>query len=335
MAKISKTRRYTATPSHVEINVRAIRPLKPDGWKIWSVEEFPTVGTVPKNYLSYGDPHKRNVRGYFAKKGRTSNGPRECVTEEIISKIGAMLPLEIANSMLVRLSKTDVRFLSQNFVNSGQHELLHGIELVARYFETNPHEVEAAFDLKDKKAEKEFYTIENILTIIESLFPDHYTSLKQGLFKMLAFDAIVGAPDRHAMNWGVLAPLTSKSEPVRFSPIFDTARGLFREYSDADLHKRVDKHGKKQFLAKYAERSFPIFSSGNESPQNHFGLIEWILDNSDGHDCEAMRTVFDAVDVNSIEHMLQRNFRRIITQFRLELILDLLLLRIERIRRSL
>ena len=109
--------------------------------------------------------------------------------------------------------------MSQNFVKSGQHELLHGIELAARYFETNPREVEAAFDLKDKRAEKEFYTIENILTIFESLFPGNYTSLKQGLFKMLAFDAIVGAPDRHAMNWGVLAPLTLKSEPVRFSPI--------------------------------------------------------------------------------------------------------------------
>ena len=178
MAKKLNKRRYTATPSCVEINLRAIRPLKPDGWKIWSVEEFPTVGTVPKNYLSFGDPYKRNVRGYFAKKGRTSNGPRECVTEEIISKIGAMLPLEIAKSKLARLSKTDVRFLSQNFVKSGQHELLHGIELVARYFETNPREVEAAFDLKDKKSEKEFYTIENILTIIESLFPDNYTSLR-------------------------------------------------------------------------------------------------------------------------------------------------------------
>ena len=117
---------------------------------MWSVEEFPTVGTVAKNYLSYGDPHKRNVRGYFEKRPHTSNGPRECVTEEIISKIGAMLHLEIANSKLVRLSKTDVRFLSQDFVSSGQHEFLHGIEFVARNFETNPREVEAAFDLKDK-----------------------------------------------------------------------------------------------------------------------------------------------------------------------------------------
>ena len=59
---------------------------------------------------------------------------RECVTEEIISKIGEMLPLEIARSRLVRVKKHDVRFLSRNFVIQGQYELLHGIELVAKYF---------------------------------------------------------------------------------------------------------------------------------------------------------------------------------------------------------
>ena len=335
MARLPRKRRYTATPSRIEVNVRAIRPLRPGGWKLWSLEEFPIVGTVPKNYLSYGNPHKPNTRGYIAKKGRTGSDARECVTEEIISKIGAMLPLVMARSKLARLSKNDVRFLSQNFVVRGQHELLHGIELVARYFETNPHEVETAFNLKNRKAELRLYSIDNILTILMALFPEDVASLREGFFKMLAFDAFIGAPDRHAMNWGVLASLKTKSVPVRFTPIFDTARGLFREYSDADLRLRESRQGRKQFLTNYAKKSCPILSTGEATQQNHFALVKSIVSNAHDKDHGAMRTVFNAIDLCSIEHMLQRNFRRTITQYRIAFIRDLLLLRIRRIRKEL
>ena len=334
MAKPRYRRRYTATPSRLEVNSRAIPLLPQDGWKLLSLKEFPIVGTVPKNYLSYGDPHNPRVRGYIAKKGRTSNDARECVTEEIISKIGAMLPLEIASSKLVRLSKSDVRFLSRNFVVRDRNELLHGIELVARFFETNLRDVETAFELSDPDSEHRLYTVNNILGILESLFPKDFSSLEESFFKMLAFDAFVGAPDRHGMNWGVLVPLDANSTPVRFAPIFDTARGLFREISDDDMRGREEQQGRNQFLAKYAERSFPILSTGLSGRQNHFALVRWIKENGSGEAGEAMRTVFDAVDVCSIEHMLQRNFRRIITQYRIGLIRDLLLLRIQRIRRE-
>ena len=167
MARRPRKDRFTTTPSRVEVNVRAIPLLPPNGWRLYTLEELPLVGAVPKNYLAYGDPRSPETLGYVAKKGRMKADARECVTEEIISKIGAMLPVEMARSKLVRISKHDVRFLSQNFV-------VH-----------------------------------------------------------------IGAPDRHGMNWGVLAPLVN-SAPVRFSPIYDTARGLFREYSDADLIKKSE-----------------------------------------------------------------------------------------------
>ena len=332
MVESRRKRRYTATPSRLEVNSRAIPLLPQDGWKLWSLEEFPIVGTVPKNYLSYGDPSNPRVLGYIAKKGRTSNDARECVTEEIISKIGAMLPLEVASSKLARLSKSDVRFLSQNFVVRDQYELLHGIELVAKFFETNPSEVETAFDLKDRDAEKRLYTIENTLGILRSLYPKDFSSLKECFFKMLAFDAFVGAPDRHGMNWGVLVPLAENSTPIRFAPVFDTARGLFREISDDDLRRREERQGREVFLAKYAEGSFPILGTGQSGKQNHFALVRWVVDHAPRVASEAMREVFDAVDVCSIEHMLQRNFRRIITQYRIGFIRDLLLLRIQRVR---
>ena len=152
---------------------------------------------------------------------------------------------------------------------------------------------------------------------------------------MLAFDAFIGAPDRHAMNWGVLASLTTKSVPASFAPIFDTARGLFREYSDADLLLNDNRQGRKQFLTNYTEKSRPILSTGETTQKNHFTLVKSIVSNADDKDHGAMRTVFDAVDLCSIEHMLQRNFRRVITQYRIEFIKDLLLLRIQRIRKEL
>ena len=203
---------------------------------------------------------------------------------------------------------------------------------MAKFFESDPSDVEAAFDLKDRSAEKRLYTVANVLSILKSLFPGDFTSLKEGFFKMLAFDAFIGAPDRHGMNWGVLTPLATHSLPIRFAPVFDTARGLFREISDDDLLEREERQGRRQFLANYAEGSYPILGTGQPEKQNHFSLIKWTIDNGCSEDYEAMRKVFDAVDICSIEHMLQRNFRRIITQYRIEFIRDLLLLRIQRIR---
>ena len=46
----------------------------------------------PEELLAYGDPRSPGTLGYIAKKGRLKADARECVTEEIISKIGAMLP---------------------------------------------------------------------------------------------------------------------------------------------------------------------------------------------------------------------------------------------------
>ena len=332
MVRGSHKIRYAATPSRIEVNIRAIPILPQTGWKLLSFETFPTVGTVPKNYLTYGNPGLPGRLGYFAKKGRIKADARECVTEEIISKIGAMLPLEMARSKLVRIAKNDVRFLSQNFVVRGQYELRHGIELVAQFFETTPTDVESVFNLQDRKAEQKFYTITTILTILEYLFPNDFPELKERFFKMIAFDAFIGAPDRHAMNWGVLAPLDTDSKPVRYSPIFDTARGLFRECSDADLIKKTEQQGREQFLERYANRSQPIFSTDETQQHNHFSLVRWISENCMDTDRRAMCTVFEAVDIPSIEHLLQRRFRRIITQTRIEFIRDLLSFRIKRLR---
>lgn len=174
------------------------------------------VGTVPKDYLAYGAPRLTGdsrdrdrlsvvSSGHIAKKGRFQADARECVTEEIISKIGSMLPVRMARSRLVRVAKDDVRFLSRDFVDV-EHE-------------------------------------------------------------------------------------------------------------------------------RHAQRSRPILSVGGAATQDHFGLVAGLAKDHPAL-FPAMRTVFDAVSIPAIEHMLQRRFRRIITQRRLRFIVELLEFRIGVLRQE-
>ena len=336
-----RTDRFTTTPSRVEVNVRAIPFLKPGGWRLLTVTEVPLVGTVPKDYLAFGVPRvsgktdRRNrvslaSSGYIAKKGRFRADARECVTEEIISKIGAMLPVRMARSRLVRVAGDDVRFLSRDFVDVEREALRHGIELAATYFDSTAEEVAATFQLADRKKERQFYTVGNVLTILKALYGEDSGTLAVDFVKMLAFDAFVGAPDRHGMNWGVLESLDPGGAPVRFAPIFDTARGLFVNHSDADLARQAERSGQ-AFVERYALRSRPILSVGGAVGQDHFELVAGVAREYPAL-LPPMQAVFDAVSVPMIARMLQRRFRRIITQQRLKAIVDLLEFRISRLR---
>lgn len=97
-----------------DIDVAAIPVLAPDGWKLHSVEDMQIGGAAPKDYLVFGEIEDPHAPAYIAKKPRIY-GFRECVTEQMISRIGRLLPLQVARSMLVRLPSKggapDVRFL--------------------------------------------------------------------------------------------------------------------------------------------------------------------------------------------------------------------------------
>jgi hypothetical protein len=101
------------------------------------LEEVEIGGAVPKNYLVFGDLEDPKAPGYIAKQPRVY-GPRECVTEHMISCIGRRLPLKVAKSRLVRLEREtgepELRYLSRNFLVPGKNSLKHGVELVADYF---------------------------------------------------------------------------------------------------------------------------------------------------------------------------------------------------------
>ena len=90
---------------------------------------------------------------------------------------------------------------------------------------------------------------------------------------MLVFDALIGSMDRHARNWGVLAPETKDSGEalgrVRFSPIYDSARALLWDLSDAKI-----KSLSASDINKYIEKSSPRIGVPHaERRCNHFELL--------------------------------------------------------------
>jgi hypothetical protein len=52
--------------------------------------------------------------------------------------------------------------------------------------------------------------------------------------RLLAFDVIVGNNVRHFYKWGVVLDVEGRCQ-LRFSPIYDTARALYRNTTDTQL----------------------------------------------------------------------------------------------------
>jgi hypothetical protein len=322
------------------VDLDAIPELRPGGWKLYGFADYPLTGTVPKSYLAYGDPFHPATVGYIAKRKKASKklhvGPvseLECVTEELISSIGRLMPLEVADSRLVRLpvergSAPDLRFMSRNFIARGVDQLLHGVELVAAYLGSPTEEMNKVFALDDKTQERQFYTVDQLLDVLHwwGRTDAEKRDLQDGFGKMLAFDALVGVQDRHAMNWGGIESIQAPDAPRRFAPLFDTARGLFQDHRESKLEE-IDSSGERgAYIAQYAEKSRPVI--GCQRPDghraNHFALIAHSLSEHADALGPPIRLILGAFHIGRVERMLRRKFGRIITKRRVEYILALL-----------
>jgi hypothetical protein len=340
--------RSSLKPSRVEVNLRAIPVLSAPGWKLYSTAEWQLIGAAPKGYLAFGDPERPETVGFIAKKGRIF-GVRECVTEEIISQIGRMLPLRVARSLLVRLPPSqgqrkaspgtlpDVRFMSRNFLRRGEQAMLHGLEVVAEYLDSDQEEVTRVFNLTDKGEERRFYTIDFIVVVLRwwGRNERERQSLVDGLGRMLAFDALVGAPDRHALNWAVLEDLHDADAPRRFAPIFDTARGLFGDHDDARLRSLVEQGRQEAYIETYANRSKPVFGCQEQDAGdkvNHFQLIEYAVTQLGDDLAAPIRQIINSFHHADVHQMLLRRFRRVISPLRLDFISNLLRFRSDRLK---
>ncbi len=276
-------------------------------------------GAAPKDFIEFIG----SSEAYIA-KGAAKHGPRECATEFLIAEIGRILPLKVARGRLVVIEdapspQPDVRFMSRYFLRDAEESLTHGIELAARYFGMHESDIR-----REVKREWEFYTVDivdNLLEDVSAGAKGILSALRDGFARMMAFDALIGANDRHPKNWGIVEN-ARKQTPPRFSPIFDTARGLFWNHSDAALAASDAAGTRQKTVESYADRSTPLIGIRSKTQPNHFDVFAHMV--SDPKYGPAMRDVVAAFTPQKGELLLHRGFKNLFSRRRLEYIAELL-----------
>jgi hypothetical protein len=319
-----------------DVNLKAIQVL-PGGFEVIGADKTSFGGDAPKSIIDYPAPDVLFAHAYIAKASR-KHGPRECVTEALISAIGIGLPVRLAKWRLAvvpggEFGDPDVRFMSRYFLDTTRREILtHGIELFAIAFGMEEKAVRREIP---RNAESEFYTVDLVEDVLTQTgrTPQEQAALLDGLGRMLAFDALVGANDRHPRNWGVVQSAIDPNASYRFAPVFDTARGLFWNFSDAQLVKKTQDLGRERFIEKYAGESKPLIGVPGTGACNHFDLVHHILSSDRGRPtARSVRSVINSFSMSVCEDTIHDRFGRLLSRYRLELIRDLLAFRNARLK---
>lgn len=305
------------------VNIDEI-PFLEEPYLIEGVSKWGLIGDAPKDFIvSPG-------RSWVA-KGPRREGPIECVTEYLIARIGTLLPLRVAEGRLVRLrprvklkarrttgdAVPDVRFLSRHFLDLRNGEqLVHGSQLVARCFGLGEGEL---FKQVPKGQEPEFYTVDLVAGVLGELVATkaHGDQLVASFARMITYDAIIGSNDRHAQNWGVVQSAVRRDSPVRFSPVFDTARGLFWNNSEDKL-AAMEREGMERHVELYAGRSRPLIGIDGLKKPNHFDVVGRMI--QDERFRWPVRQVISAFVPDNVTKLLRVEFGRLLSRRRLAFI---------------
>jgi len=263
----------------------AIPTLKRHQYQVES--GYTITGEAPKQFLrvyeyeSDGTCRKVNPCTwplYIAKTARKWY-PTESILEYALNQVGECWGLHMAQSRLV-WAGGQVRFLSRYFLSQKDSELVHGADILANYL--NDHDRTLVAEIEQLGWERELATVQLFNAALRSVFPTHHTELLAGFVRMLLFDALVGNYDRHFYNYGIVRDLTGQRSPY-FSPIYDTARGLFRNQPEARL---VALHGKKkqaaEFLQKYVRNSQAKIGWEGQRTLTHFDLVRLLSETETG-----------------------------------------------------
>jgi len=278
------------------------------------------------------------VRYIAKRKSKKNSSEVECVTEYLISRIGRQLPLKVAEGQLARFpvkpgEPPQVHFMSRVFIREPScQQLLHGVQLAAICFEMDRDAVVQEIPPWSPQ-ERSFYTIEMIDDLLHhiSISEKNYRAMLDAFARMMAFDALIGANDRHSENWGLVVDPTKASPPC-WAPLYDTARGLFWQWNDERL-EGVDRANKRdEFIRQYAARSEPLISANGLSRPNHFEVVREMADRYPDKFARGLRSVVEHFRPDDVTSMLHREFRLVLSRRRLEFIDHLLRTRHEYLR---
>jgi hypothetical protein len=234
-------------------------------------------GDAPKEFIKvyeFGKVKKKNRKywiGYIAKTGQKWY-PAESATEYLLNKIGETIGLNIAESRLAYVGG-QIRFMSKYFLKKDDI-LVHSAEIFAGYLSGDKGFVD---QVEKEDLARNLFTFQFAQLAIKEMFPYDYKCIIDSFVQLLIFDAIVGNNDRHIYNWGVITDVSGKKQP-RFSPIYDTARGLFWNDNQEKLFEM--KKQPKQLsdrIKKYANNCRPKTGWEGEKNINHFQLLEFLI----------------------------------------------------------
>lgn len=295
------------------------------------VKDFSVGGDAPKDFIKiyhYGSYKRKNRHKwtkYIAKTGHKWY-PTESIMEHLLNCVGQELGLLMSESRLAFISG-QLRFLSTYFLDNQQQELVHGIDIFAGFVS------DRAFveQIEAQQLARAFFTFQFTAKAIEFAFPKNSTDIITDFVKLLVFDAVVGNNDRHFYNWGVVKSIKNKHKPY-FSPIFDTARGLFWNDSEQKIVDRISNKGQLDlYLQKYIKRSFPKIGWEGQDNLNHFQLVEKIKNEHTQYHA----IIEDLVSVKkeeSILEMIDSKFSKLLSVNRLFIIKTCLKLRFQYLR---
>lgn len=286
-------------------------------------------GEAPKDFIyvyEYGRCRKNNPKTwvpYIAKVGHKWY-PSESITEHLLTRLGQAWNFDVANSKLYVLGG-QIRFCSE-FFRKPEQELVHGADILAKYLQENDSGIIEQIDKKGWS--QELLSFQFVKNAISDVFPDDASDIIHSLVNMLLFDAIVGNNDRHFFNWGVLRHLKGKHKPF-FSPIYDTARGLFWNYPDEKLlFLQTDEKQLSNRIVKYHNETKPKIGWEGEKEINHFQLVERLLVNNDCTFDKAKKMLSDE-NLNKAKIIIETEFKELISNPRKNIILRYLKYRFE------
>jgi len=222
-----------------------------------------------------------------------------------------------------------IRFLSKYFLEPDQ-SLVHGAQIYAGYLGDDQEFVE---QIEKSKLAKEWLTLQITQKAIIKFFPMYADEILEDLVKMLLFDAWVGNNDRHFYNWGVVMDIKGRQKPY-FSPIYDTARGLFWNYAEQKIvslykdSKLLDKA-----IKKYIVGSCPKIEWDNEVDINHIRLVEIIAQHNFGIKRENIRELFSDNNLKLCKKLIHEEFHGLLSKERIYVVNRCLERRIEEIRK--
>lgn len=264
-----------------QINEINIKHIMSHQFKL--IEDMEMTGDAPKDFLRINDceGHAKNPGAqwpyYIVKLGHKWY-PNESITEQLITDIGKSLDIKVADSNLFMIEGM-VRFGSKYFLQK-KESLYHGAEILSAYLD-EPDEEWIEF-LEKEKTIKEYLNIDIVKkSILNSFGKIEGSAIFKDLIQMLLFDCFVGNNDRHYFNWGVIIHLEGKTTPY-FSPIYDTARGLWWNASEEKIRSVFqDQDQNSSEIESYVIGSKPKISTPDNFNCNHFELIRYIKENND------------------------------------------------------